>query len=82
MQSGTTGLRTWTAALHLAHHLLAGLVPRPLPPAIELGAGTGFLSLLWAQMGGDVIATDLGGGDNPLDRMRRNIDMSGFGMAR
>lgn len=35
--------------------------PHPLPREIvELGAGTGFLSILLAQLGSDVISTDLG----------------------
>lgn len=63
--------------MHLGHHLLRGLIP--VGKAIELGAGTGFLSILWAQMGGDVIATDLDGGDMaPLSRMKANIELSKF----
>ncbi|WVW83866.1 hypothetical protein I302_105888 [Kwoniella bestiolae CBS 10118] len=66
IQGGTTGLRTWTAALHLAHHILSH--PRLIFPnqrelqngTVELGAGTGFLSILLAQLGVDVISTDLG----------------------
>ncbi|WVR07002.1 hypothetical protein IAU60_004041 [Kwoniella sp. DSM 27419] len=64
IQGGTTGLRTWTAALHLGHHILhhsAALFPSSLPRGVvELGAGTGFLSVLMAQLGVDVVATDLG----------------------
>ncbi|WRT66322.1 uncharacterized protein IL334_003277 [Kwoniella shivajii] len=66
IQGGTTGLRTWTAALHLAHHIL--LHPQSIfqdPTTIdrgiiELGAGTGFLSILLSQLGVNVISTDLG----------------------
>ncbi|RSH87424.1 hypothetical protein EHS25_003334 [Saitozyma podzolica] len=72
LQAGTTGLRTWTAALHLGHHILSHpqLLFRqpasqddtsPLPlDIVELGAGTGFLSILLAQLSSDVISTDLG----------------------
>lgn len=91
MQAGTTGLRTWTAALHLAHHVLHSsstifLPSSPYPPPVlELGAGTGFLSILLAQLGADVITTDLGdeGGEDesqafrtPLGRLKANVSFS------
>ncbi|WWD02929.1 hypothetical protein V865_000972 [Kwoniella europaea PYCC6329] len=77
IQGGTTGLRTWTAALHLAHHILrhphlifcdSELFYRGV---LELGAGTGFLSILCAQLGPDVISTDLGveSDANPADEI-------------
>lgn len=52
-----------------------------LPAIIELGAGTGFLSILLSQLGADVIATDLDGyGDDgrqtPLSRLVVNIALS------
>nr|XP_031863217.1 uncharacterized protein CI109_001089 [Kwoniella shandongensis]KAA5530289.1 hypothetical protein CI109_001089 [Kwoniella shandongensis] len=94
IQGGTTGLRTWTAALHLAHHILhhSNLL---LPPSdvtrgvVELGAGTGFVSLLLGQLGVNVIGTDLGddeegheedeqgaGFRTPLGRLRSNIALN------
>lgn len=98
MQAGTTGLRTWTAALHLAHHILHSSASiflsspsvasswRTPPPVLELGAGTGFLSLVLAQLGADVITTDLGdeaddaeeGGTwrTPLGRLSANMALS------
>lgn len=88
VSSGSTGLRTWTASLHLGHHLLRGAV-RLSPRVIELGAGTGFLSTLLTQLGHDVLATDLGDCDGaecpcdepgarqtPLTRLRRNFEIS------
>ncbi|WVQ67717.1 uncharacterized protein L199_005921 [Kwoniella botswanensis] len=66
IQAGTTGLRTWTAALHLAHqilrhpHLIFYGSDSFYRGILELGAGTGFLSILFAQLGADVISTDLG----------------------
>ncbi len=80
-------------SLHLAHHILhdPGILTdisndpstkHTLPPVIELGAGTGFLSILLAQLGADVIATDLGGGDfdthrhTPLARLKGNVELS------
>ncbi|KAK1924147.1 hypothetical protein DB88DRAFT_489232 [Papiliotrema laurentii] len=87
IQAGTTGLRTWTASLHLAHHILTSPTvlfpdaPSGLPPCVELGAGTGFLSILLAQLGADVIATDLDGPSEgarqaPLDRLRGNARLN------
>jgi SAM-dependent methyltransferase len=101
IQAGTTGLRTWTAAyvfiytstnyrLHLAHHILHNpnlLHPSGLLPAIlELGAGTGFLSILLAQLGANVVASDLGDFDEdeemegerrtPLARLQANVELS------
>ena len=77
-------------SLHLAHHILR--TPSILsldsstntsrqPLIVELGAGTGFLSILLSQLGADVISTDLDdadGGDKqaPLDRLRGNVQLS------
>lgn len=49
---------------------------------IELGAGTGFFSILLSQLGVDVVATDLGDNDNeqlrqaPLNRLNGNVALS------
>ncbi|KAJ5806900.1 hypothetical protein N7474_010492 [Penicillium riverlandense] len=60
--SGTTGFRTWEAALHLGSFLATGIGEALLrgKRVIELGAGTGFLSLLCARHLGAhaVVATD------------------------
>lgn len=47
--AGTTGLRTWEAALHLGQYLC--LVPGVVAGkrVLELGAGTGYLSILCAK---------------------------------
>lgn len=76
--------------LHLAHHiLLKPTLLHPsgkLSPILELGAGTGFLSILLAQLGADVVATDLGDSDEevdmegerrtPLARLQANVELS------
>jgi predicted nicotinamide N-methyase len=61
--AGTTGLRTWEAALHLSSYLLSSsdLIESVRgKKVIELGAGTGLLSILCASHLGaaHVIATD------------------------
>ncbi|ADV20239.1 hypothetical protein I305_01120 [Cryptococcus gattii E566] len=98
IQGGTTGLRTWTAALHLGHHILHHFSTifasshGPNRGFIELGAGTGFLSILLAQMGFKVVATDLGSPANqmgeqsedgapvttPLGRLQSNIELNQY----
>ena len=60
--SGTTGFRTWEAALHLGAFLYSdsGRLYVKGKKVLELGAGTGFLSILCAKhLGADhVLATD------------------------
>lgn len=60
---GTTGFRTWEAALHLGTFLTATSAGRGLihgKRVIELGAGTGFLSMVCAKYldASKVVATD------------------------
>lgn len=79
LSSGTTGFRTWEAALHLGTYLSStpegGALVRG-KRVIELGAGTGFLSLLCARHLGalSVVATDREPAllDNIADCIRRN----------
>ncbi|KAL2173691.1 putative methyltransferase-domain-containing protein [Thermothelomyces heterothallicus CBS 202.75] len=58
--SGTTGLRTWEAALHLGQYLCADPSPARNKRVLELGAGTGYLAVLCAKYLGSshVIASD------------------------
>lgn len=72
--AGTTGLRTWEAALHLASYLLS---PQSVASVkgkrvIELGAGTGLLSILCASHLGaaQTIATD--GDEGVVNALREN----------
>ena len=73
--SGTTGLRTWEAALHLGSYLLSS-AGRELvfgKRVLELGAGTGFLSLLCAKhLGANrILATD--GDQGVINQLEANI---------
>jgi len=57
--AGTTGLRTWEAALALSEWLILSNVLRPTDRVVELGAGTGLVSLVAARLGvQSVLATD------------------------
>lgn len=73
--SGTTGLRTWEAALHLGTYLFTSESGNLVAGKniIELGAGTGFLSVLCAKHLGakHVLATDGDGG--VIDDISTNI---------
>jgi predicted nicotinamide N-methyase len=78
--SGTTGLRTWEAALLLGSHL-ASEAGRSLvhgKRVFELGAGTGMLSILCAKHLGaaGVVATD--GDEAVVDAIKTNIFLNGL----
>lgn len=73
--AGTTGLRTWEAALHLSSYLLSS--PELIESVkgkkvLELGAGTGLLSILCASHLGaaHTIATD--GDDGVVQALHEN----------
>ena len=77
--AGTTGLRTWEAALHLGSYLLSSEEAASLvsgKAVLELGAGTGFLSVLCAQNldAKHVIATD--GDLGVIEALRENIQFN------
>lgn len=78
--SGTTGLRTWEAALLLGTYLFssAGKYIVQNKNIIELGAGTGFLSILCAKHleAKYVLATD-GSGD-VINDLESNIFLNGL----
>jgi predicted nicotinamide N-methyase len=77
-RGNNVGLRTWEAALHLAWYLMTvhrpGLVRGR--NVLELGAGTGFLSLLCAGQleAGHVLATD--GLGHVCESMQANFDLN------
>lgn len=77
--SGTTGLRTWEASLHLCNYLSSS--GRDLikdKHVLELGAGTGVLSILCAKCLNvkHVAATD--GDEGIVDALRENIFLNGL----
>ena len=73
--AGTTGFRTWDAALHLGSFFSTSLGKMFIQRkrVIELGAGTGFLSVLCAKFFNPkfVLATD--GSEEVLQNLRANI---------
>lgn len=77
-----TGLRTWEASLRLAHYLFQHQDQVRDRIVLELGAGTGFLSLFCSLALGAsrVIATD--GADHVLDGLRESIVLNADSFAR
>jgi predicted nicotinamide N-methyase len=72
--AGTTGLRTWEAALHLGNYLCANSHSLVKGKSIlELGAGTGYVSILCAEHLGasHVLATD--GSDDVVSSLSTNF---------
>jgi predicted nicotinamide N-methyase len=76
--AGTTGLRTWEASLHLGQYLCANAALVAGNRVLELGAGTGYLSILCAKLLGaaNVIATD--GSDDVVNALSDNFFINGF----
>lgn len=75
---GTTGLRTWEAALHLGQylsiksHLVAG------KRVLELGAGTGYLSILCAKLLGAAHVTSSDGSEEVVEKLADNFALNGM----
>jgi predicted nicotinamide N-methyase len=78
--SGTTGLRTWEAALLLGSYLASetGRASIQGKRLFELGAGTGMLSILCAKHLGvaGVVATD--GDEAVVDAIETNLFLNGL----
>ncbi|KAH9867898.1 hypothetical protein IAQ61_007202 [Plenodomus lingam] len=78
--SGTTGLRTWEAALHLGSYLTSaqGQARVRGKRLFELGAGTGMLSILCAKhlKVSGIVATD--GDEAVVDAIKTNLFLNGL----
>ncbi|KAH7034768.1 putative methyltransferase-domain-containing protein [Microdochium trichocladiopsis] len=79
--SKITGFRTWEGCMHLATYLLTSRGQQHIrgKRVLELGAGTGFLSILCAKFLGarHVLSTD-GDGD-VIEALRENVDLNSAG---
>jgi predicted nicotinamide N-methyase len=77
---GTTGLRTWEAALHLACYLKSVEGSKHIrgKRVLEIGAGTGVVSILAAKYLSpqSVLATD--GSQDVVDALQDNIFLNGL----
>ncbi|KAK6201948.1 hypothetical protein LQW54_009161 [Pestalotiopsis sp. IQ-011] len=76
--AGTTGLRTWEAALHLGQFLCENPSLVQGKGVLELGAGTGYVSILCAKYlsPGQVIASD--GSDDVVNNLPENFFVNGL----
>ncbi|KAI1842077.1 hypothetical protein JX266_011728 [Neoarthrinium moseri] len=75
---GTTGLRTWEAALHLGQYLCQNPALVQGQGILELGAGTGYISILCAKYLSprQVIASD--GSDDVVANLPDNFYLNGL----
>ncbi|KAM7185225.1 putative methyltransferase domain containing protein [Naviculisporaceae sp. PSN 640] len=76
--SGTTGLRTWEAALHLGQYLCAYPSIIQGQRILELGAGTGYLGILCAKYLGaeHVLVSD--GSDDVINNLPDSLFLNGL----
>lgn len=76
--SGTTGLRTWEAALHLGEYLCANPHTVRGKSVVELGAGTGYLAILCAKFLATrrVVASD--GSDDVINNLPESLFLNGL----
>ncbi|KAL0942908.1 uncharacterized protein CTRU02_200794 [Colletotrichum truncatum] len=76
--SGTTGLRTWEAALHLGQYLCANQHIIAGKRILELGAGTGYLAVLCAKhlAATSVVASD--GSDDVINNLPESFFLNGL----
>ncbi|KAK7416904.1 hypothetical protein QQZ08_011845 [Neonectria magnoliae] len=71
--AGTTGLRTWEAALHLGSYLCQNSSIVKDKRILELGAGTGYLSILCANFLGSTHAIASDGSDDVINNLPENL---------
>ena len=76
----TTGFRTWEAALHLGSYLLTphGRTLIEGKSVLELGAGTGFLSILAAKYLGAKHVSTTDGDEGVVEALRENMELNGL----
>lgn len=70
---GTTGLRTWEAGLHLGQFLCANSSLVEGKRVLELGAGTGYLSIICAKYLGAAHVTATDGSEEVVDSLPDNF---------
>lgn len=76
--AGTTGLRTWESSLHLGQYLCLNPTIIRGKRVLDLGAGTGYLSILCAKYLGarHVVASD--GYDDVINNLPDNLFLNGL----
>lgn len=78
--SSTTGYRTWEAALHLGAYLLTseGKSIVENRNVLELGAGTGFISILCSKLLGARHVTSTDGDEGVVEALKENLFLNGL----
>lgn len=76
--SGTTGLRTWEASLHLGQYLAANPYLIQGKHVLELGAGTGYISILCAKFLNPILAIASDGSDDVVANLPENFFLNGL----
>ncbi|KAK7932049.1 hypothetical protein PG985_002761 [Apiospora marii] len=79
--SKTTGFRTWEGALHLAAYLLSAAGQEVIrgKKVLELGAGTGFLSILCGKQLAARHVTTTDGDEGVVETLKDNLALNGLG---
>lgn len=75
---GTTGLRTWEAALHLGQYLCINSNLIAGRRVLELGAGTGYLSILCAKTLDAAHVTASDGSEEVVEKLADNFALNGL----
>ncbi|KAI1653841.1 putative methyltransferase-domain-containing protein [Daldinia decipiens] len=76
--SGTTGLRTWEASLHLGQFLCANPSLIRGKRVLELGSGTGYLSVLCARFLTSTLTIASDGSDEVVATLPENFFLNGL----
>ncbi|OTB10190.1 hypothetical protein K445DRAFT_258061 [Daldinia sp. EC12] len=76
--SGTTGLRTWEAALHLGQFLCTNPSLIRGKRVLELGSGTGYLSILCARFLSSTLTIASDGSDEVVANLPENFFLNGL----
>ncbi|KAG5926105.1 hypothetical protein E4U42_003649 [Claviceps africana] len=75
---GTTGLRTWEAALHMGQYLCQNPTLVKGKHVLELGAGTGYLSILCVKHLQAVHAVASDGSADVINNLPKNLSLNGL----
>lgn len=77
--SGTTGLRTWEASLQLTEHLTSdGIESIQAKNVLELGAGTGLVSIVCSKYLGAKYVLSTDGNQDVVEALEDNAFLNGF----